>query len=181
MNVTKVPIHKPGFKSLTVDNWNVADPIHALFYQLSPSGMPEPTPPEIWVDKLLVPQLEDNVPAGVRDLFEVARGCCIYGYYFYPLYNLGIEQFYRVAEAALTAKCKALNATRGVTKLSRSIDFLAAEGYDVRDWKAVRHLRNEASHPTFAQQQLPNDAFETMHFICKLINQLFATTCEREI
>ena len=181
MNETNAPIHKPGFKSLTVENWNVADPIHDLFYQLSFSGEPEPTPPETWVDRLQVPQLEDTVPAGVRDLFEVARGYCIYGYYFYPLDNLGMEQLYRAADTAVTAKCQALNAPPGVTNLSRNITFLADQGYEVAVWEAVRHLRNEASHPPFAQQQLPNYAIETMQFICKLINQLFATTFEREI
>ncbi len=84
MDETEVPIHNAGFKVLTVENWDVSDPIHALFGQLSSSGQPEQAPPKIWVDQLFAPRLADTVPAEVRDLFEVARGCCIYGCFFYP-------------------------------------------------------------------------------------------------
>ena len=59
----------------------------------------------------LEPQLDDQVPRSIRQLFEVARGAMVYGAFYNPLYALGYEQLYRVSEAA--AKDSMLAAGRG--------------------------------------------------------------------
>ena len=38
------------------------------------------------------------------------RGAMVYGYFLYPLYVLGAEQLFRVAEAAVTLKCEQMGA-----------------------------------------------------------------------
>jgi hypothetical protein len=40
----------------------------------------------------------------VPDLCEVACGALLYGCFFYPMFALGLEQLYRLAEAAVGAK-----------------------------------------------------------------------------
>lgn len=54
--------------------------------------------------------LTEKAPLEVRRMFEVARGAVVYGYFFYPLYVLGAEQLFRVAEAAVTLKCEQMGA-----------------------------------------------------------------------
>jgi hypothetical protein len=44
------------------------------------------------------------VPEPIRELFDVARGAMIYGWFFYPLFRLGEDQLHRVVEAAVVAR-----------------------------------------------------------------------------
>jgi len=85
---------------------------------------------------------------------------------FYPLLTLGTEQMFRVFEASVTEKCKILNATAKVKTLADKINWLgeqfAIDPQDVFRWTTIRHLRNEASHPT-AQSILPPN--EALHIV----------------
>jgi hypothetical protein len=61
-------------------------------------------------EEFLEPILCKETPKDIINLFEVARGCLLYGYFYYPLYTIGIENLYRVLEGAVSRKCKSLNA-----------------------------------------------------------------------
>ena len=60
--------------------------------------------------------MAEAVPAEIHDLFAVARGAMLYGYFFYPLYTLAAEQLYRVVEAAVSYKYELAG---GPKKMSR--------------------------------------------------------------
>jgi hypothetical protein len=102
-------IGSDGIKSLTVDNWRSVDPTPALLVELDPrAGYPRPITPERSAQYFLEPQLDSNVPAQIRTMFNVARGVMLYGSFFCPLYTLGTEQLYRVADAATWLRCRQL-------------------------------------------------------------------------
>ena len=103
-----------------------------------------------WAELILAIEPGPAVPENVRDLFEVAQGTLCYGCFFYPLYTLGNEQLYRVLEAALTHKCVELGLGRFSDRFSDEIAALFENGHlnsrRVRQWRAVRKLRNIGSH-----------------------------------
>src|SRR5689334_7041614 len=86
------------FKKITPDNWLEPD-LPKTFTRLTA---------DVWVPVLLRPQLTESVPKEIRSLFECSRAMYIYGYLFYPMITMALEQLHRVAEAAVAAKCKAL-------------------------------------------------------------------------
>jgi hypothetical protein len=90
------------FKRLTVDNWQRPDPGLSIFVRLSlQDGSTRPISGDDWAREILAIELSERVPLEIRRLFAVARGALVYGYFFYPLYTLGAEQLFRVAEAAV--------------------------------------------------------------------------------
>lgn len=93
-----------GFKQLTSDNWLEPEPLLDRLVHLSSDGHVRHISREEWAQRILLPQLVETVPAEIQDLFEVARGAMMYGYFFYPLYTLATEQLYRVVEAAVSYK-----------------------------------------------------------------------------
>ncbi len=133
---------------------------------------------EEWLALFLDPTLSKSVPDNVRTLFEVARGSLAYGYFFYPLYTLACEQLFRVAEAAVSEKCKILGAPKKTRRFKDKVQFLfdsqVISEEERLDWDAVRHFRNSTSHP---QQQmiLPPGAVASLLFrIGEKVNKLFA-------
>src|SRR5882672_4084968 len=102
-----------GFKTLSPENWLEPEPVMSVFKTIS---LNDSTVSHIsrdqWLSRFLKAQLDSAVPLEVRRLFEVARGAATYGYFFYPLYTLAGQQLYRVAETAISIKCKSLGATR---------------------------------------------------------------------
>jgi hypothetical protein len=139
-----------GFKRITAENWREA-------------GLPplyELATPENWIEAHLKPQLGANVPPDIAALFEVARGCMIYGWFFYPLLTLAAEQCYRVLEAAVRKRCEqvgiptTLQNKKGKTIQTRFVDNIASlidagilDAAQQPRWTTIRQLRNIASHP----------------------------------
>jgi hypothetical protein len=96
---------------------------------------------------------------------------------FYPLLTLGTEQMFRVFEVSVTAKCKTLNAPAKVKTFADKINWLgehaAIDPQDVTRWTAIRHLRNEASHPSDQRILSPHEALHIVDIAIELINPLF--------
>ena len=88
------------FKRLTPENWREHDATANHIVRIR-DGIATKLNDEDWAAIILEPELTPAVPEEVRNLFEVAQGVLCYGCFFYPLYTLGSEQFYRVLEAAL--------------------------------------------------------------------------------
>ena len=63
---------------------------------------------EDWARAFLNVELKEHVPEPVSDLFAIARGALLYGWFFYPLFRLGEEQLYRVVEAAAKERYRQL-------------------------------------------------------------------------
>jgi len=164
---------KFGFKEVALDNWREIDPIWDVFFFPGADQDRAST----WVTDLLRPRLQPIVPTPVRALFEVARAAFIYGLMFYPLQTLGAEQMCRVAEAAIGNKCHAL-ADRTRRNFAGKISWLTRQGaissQDAVQWKAIRELRNAASHPTSQTILNPGMTIPIMEEVADLVNRLFS-------
>ncbi len=166
-----------GFKQITVLNWQEQDEVLSVFVKLSRiDGSVAPMTEEDWIPPFLEPKLNEAVPIEIVRLFEVARGTLIYGYFFYPLFTLGIEQLSRVAEAAIRYKCHQLGASKADSKtFEKGIAFLIAQGIITNpdDWENIRKWRNWSSHPNEQSQLSPGLALDVFRNIAKEISSLF--------
>jgi len=165
-----------GFKVLSPTNLVDPDPVLSHFVSITPQGSLNPlTVPQL-TGELLSPQLNDAVPNEVRALFEVARGCICYGSFFYPLFMLGTEQLFRVVEAAVAARCGSVSPAPPKS-FARRIALLVRNGVipesDIVRWKALRELRNFASHPTTQSLMPPGYAIDRISKCADAINSLF--------
>ena len=162
-----------GFKRLTLDNWLTVDPTWAGV--VMSSSLPDPS--EAWVFDLVQSELSPAVPINIGRLFEIARGTLVYSLMFYPLLTLGTEQMFRVFEAALSTKCVDLGAPAKVKTFAEKIEWLTKSGaivaHEQDRWTAIRHLRNEASHPKDENIFPPNEALHVVDAAIELRNPLF--------
>jgi hypothetical protein len=144
-----------NFKQLSIDNWQQPDPALSAFMHFSPQDRSTGSiDGDEWAREFLAVELSEKAPSAVRRLFAVARGALVYGYFFYPLYTLGLEQLFRVAEAAVGHKCKRLDIdARELERMNfyRRLDYLVREGEISMEakpeWDTLRQLRNLAPHP----------------------------------
>lgn len=172
-------------KRLTPANWLEPDPVIAsgLFVGISADGSVRSLNADHWVSRLLRVAISPAVPEVTRELFEVARGAMIYGGLFYPLFTLGLEQVFRVAEAAVRAKAASIGVPlvgkKGNTK--RYSDLLN----DLRNcavlsdeeharWSNARELRNATTHADRQTILPPAAAADLLASIAELISHLFA-------
>jgi hypothetical protein len=169
-----------GFKKLSAENWLEPESVMSAFIQVSLKDFTKfPISADDWVNRFLKPQLDHNVPVEILKLFEVARGAAAYGYFFYPLYTLSVEQLYRIAEAAVSAKCKLLGAKScKVRRFQDKISFLREQNVILQQdwiwWDSIRQLRNYASHPERQTIMMPHDTLYNLSSVAKHINGLFA-------
>ena len=167
------PSNEFGYKRLTLENWLTVDP--AWSGVVMSSSRPDPS--EAWVYDLIQTELDPTVPLSIRKLFEIARGTLLYSLMFYPLLTLGTEQMFRVFDAAVSAKCKAMNAPSKVQRFADKIKWLGEHAIippeDQSRWNAIRHLRNEASHPIDQSILPPAEALTILNIAVELINPLF--------
>jgi hypothetical protein len=87
-----------GFKRLTAENWSDPDPVNRHFARISPIAGPVSMEGGDWAREFLAVSVADHVPKEVADLFAVARGAMLYGWFFYPLFRIGEEQLFRLLE-----------------------------------------------------------------------------------
>lgn len=167
-----------GIKRLTPENWLQPDESTLTFVRLDwETGRSRHPTGEERLEELLEPRLSEHVPEDVQRLFEVARGAMAYGYFFYPLYSLAHEQLYRVLEAAVTHKWKAIGGPARKARLADKIDWLIERGVvqeqDRQLWHELRSLRNIASHPELQSISTPGQAAGALARTARHINQLF--------
>jgi hypothetical protein len=113
----------------------------------------------------------------VHALFEVARGSLAYGYFFYPLYALAGEQLFRVAEAAVSAKCNLLGAPKKLNfykRLKFLLDNKVISNQEYFEWESIRKLRNVSSHPQQQNILPPGTVSMLLGRVADKINALFA-------
>jgi hypothetical protein len=163
-----VVIMQTGFKHLLSANWQEPDPVSvALLGSLGP---------EQFADIVLQPTLEQLIPEDVHKLFLVAQGSILYGYYFYPLYALGLQQLYRVLEAAVTHKC-VLMGRNDMKNFGTKIQWLCEIGTispaDKAEWDSIRQARNLASHLEDQMIVSPAMVINAPKVIAERINELF--------
>ena len=153
---------KFGFKEISPSNWLEPDRVFKGFVRMLLNGRSQPITGDEYLNHILEPKLVASVPTDVQALFEVARGAMAYGYFFYPLYTLATQQLFRVAEAAVIHKCKALGALKSKGTFKKRIDWLMNDGAipqsELNRWEAIRKLRNIASHPDLQSILTPGNA-----------------------
>ena len=174
--MSKTKFNTFGFKRITLDNWLTVDPAWAGVVM----SLSRPDPSEGWVADILRSELSAEVPLTIRKLFETARGTLIYSLMFYPLLTLGAEQLFRVLEASASLKCKAMNAPSKIRTFETKLSWLGENNSITTDqqirWKAIRHMRNEASHPKDQSTFSPSMALIVLDATVDLINPLFRGT-----
>jgi hypothetical protein len=92
---------------------------------------------------------------------------------------LGVEQIYRVADAAFRARSIALRIPPSPTAsfFARIHAFADAGRLSLPEhqaWEAICALRNDTSHPTELSVMSFGMAVEALRTIARLINRLFA-------
>lgn len=166
-----------GIKILTVENWMNSDPLMGNLVMLN-NKMISIMSAEDWAVSILKPKLAKTVPIEILKLFEVARGSMVYGYFFYPLFTLALEQLLCVAEAAVSDKCKQIGARKSANTFQKKVAYLREANVlserEYTQWDALRKLRNIASHPDEQTILPPGVTLEFVFDISLLINRLFA-------
>lgn len=170
-----------GFKGLAADNWLTPDSTLELFVRLSVVG-PIQITAEQWAERFIAVELAAAVPIEVRRLFAVARGVLVYGGLFYPLYGLGEERLFVVADAAILHRYRRAGGTRRPNGAwPRYVDRLrwlnragALDGAELERWQSLRELRNLAAHSEEQTLMTPSDALRMLEVVARDINALFS-------
>jgi hypothetical protein len=168
-----------GYKQITKETWLKPDRISTSFLLVPPeTGVDDIKKGEMYLDMILQPCLNEDVPIEVRKLYEVARGALVYGYFFYPLYTLACEQLFRVGEAAITFRCNLINSRRVKRTFEKKIEFLFEQGIlndlEKQRWHTLRELRNIASHPEDQSIYPPGPIIGILIQTVEDINKLFS-------
>lgn len=155
------------FSRITHENWLEPDCKHYVSRQLTQQQ---------WISMFLEPRLLTPVPKDVIQVFETARGCMIYSWFFYPLATLGAEQCTRVAEFAVKEGCRfhKLKVERNFAENLKTLVFsrvISAE--EECRWQAFRRLRNDRSHIDSFMLIDPGMAMGSLQSLAELTNQLF--------
>jgi len=165
------------YKQLHNENWLLPDPESLAYSSIELDGVVFEKKPEEWIRQIFSPQLSDNVPLEVKNLFEVARGALVYGFLYFPLYTLAAEQLFRVAETAITLKCVLLNCPQKRT-FEKKLNWLKERGVlstiEEKSWQKVRKYRNASSHPDDQEMFPPGWAIDFLFYITENINKLFS-------
>jgi hypothetical protein len=185
---------KPGVKRLTKENWLTPDVTGRAFVEVNAkTGATRPATGDGWAEQFLAVDLGEHVPMEVRDMWEVARGTLLYGWFYYPLYALGEHELRRVADAA-TLHCyrhaggpplrkpDCEGKLRWPTFRAR-VAWLIGQGILPRSahgrWEAIVELRNEGSHASFRHLVMPTDALQVLGMLASEIDALFANGPDR--
>lgn len=162
-----------GIKIITHENWMNPDPLMKNLITHQDSIMSAGD----WAISILEPKLSETVPLEIHKLFEVARGAMLYGYFFYPLFTLAFEQLLRVAEAAISEKCRQITTNKIGNNFKDKVDYLNKNKFfsdeEYTKWQSLRDLRNIASHPNEQTILSPGITIESISSISLLINKLY--------
>lgn len=164
-------------KELTAENWLEQDAVSRMFYGLFKYGTRYSPTGDDWARMILEITLGDYVPTEVTDLFAVARGALVYGFLFYPLYTLGLEQVFRTAEAAVSLRCKLGGELDTKASFYEKIEWLKRQSLlsetETEKWHLVRKARNSSSHLEEQQIIPPGVSVGQVKDIVAMINSLF--------
>ena len=167
-----------GFKELTLGNWDQPDPANEVFGRISRIVGPHKMTGADWAREFLSVELKPQVPEQIGELFAVARGALVYGWFYFPMYLLGEDQLHRVLEAAGKLRYIELGGPRARPSFKHAVDWLIAcaviPAEDHDRWDSVRDLRNAASHPERQGAIAPGAVLRTIRETAHDINRLFA-------
>lgn len=134
---------------------------------------------EDWVQMILSIEIQGSLPAALREIYEHAQSCMVYGCYHYSLFTLGSEELFRFNESALRAAISEMGASAAVLKknYAKLIDWAKDEALIDPDsanrWHAGRQLRNSTSHKSETMLLGPNDALWQLSITKELTEAVF--------
>ena len=169
-------------KQITRDNWLEMDEANKHFVAHMDGRIGEIGPlfPDAWLRMVLRPQLVVCVPTSIRDHLEVARATILYGYLYYPLYQLGRAQCHRVADIAIGVKYELEGGKRDakgrLPSINRRATYLRERGnlLSQEEWNWVREVRNELTHSDQPGAYPPAPTADALDETVERINALFA-------
>ena len=165
-----------GFDKITWETlFEPATPIQ-WFASSGALSASNPAPLREWVEMIQHPVMEHWVPKEIRTMFEVAKGCMIYGVLFYPLFAMSSEQLFRLCETAVKVRAQKAGGHKDMNYVD-SVDLLIREGVLMADsrqrWMAVKGLRNSSAHPQHQMLIPPGQAINFLEGTANDISDLF--------
>lgn len=168
-----------AFHRLAPEDWTLPDPLSERCAISAPDGSPIEMDGDAWAALFLKVQLDPSVPEDIHDLFEVAKGTLAYGWFYYPLYDGGQQQLFRLAEAAAFCRYRALGGPKERISFQKTIDWLVENGaidlMAAKRWHSLRKLRNEGAHPKQRSVVPPGHASRVLRNVADAVNALFAS------
>jgi hypothetical protein len=178
-----------GVKHLTAQNWLDPDETGRAFGEVNlATGEHRPASGEGWADQFLAVELHHEAPAEIREMWEVARGLALYGWFYYPLYAIAEHQLRRVADAAVLHRYRQADGPPNRKadpddgqptwpSFKRRVDWLIDNGVIAADkrhrWDAIRELRNETTHASIRHLVMPVDVLRVLDLLALEIDALF--------
>lgn len=177
-------LENDGIKKLTVDNWLEGDEILRAFVRLDAHGNRSPLTKEVLAERFLSIELSPRVPTEIQTLFRTGQGVLLYGYFFYPLYVVGLGEISRTAEAAVVRRHKDLAGPKKGGTFASRLDWLHETSH-IGDrekfiWDTIRRDRNETAHPRYQMVQPPSDLAHDLRLVAHCISCLFDRSLDFE-
>ena len=117
-----------GLKTLTPETWQEPDSIAAIFARLDRERGIVQMQANDWASLILGVDISPKAPPVIRRLFAVGRGTMLYGWFYYPLYCVGEDQIYRVAEHAVSHRFAELSGPAKLKSFADRIRWLNQQG-----------------------------------------------------
>jgi len=168
---------KSGYKEISKENYLLADPVMSVFCVVEPDGTTRTQTIDEWFEDIHSLKISEDLPEELKRLMSVAQGSMIYGYFYYPLFTLGAEQFTRIADTAIKIKCESLNYPKNIKSFRYRVGWLFEQGEfteaEKNHWLGTVILRNKLAHPKDQWAITPAMAINLMKNLYMKIEKLF--------
>jgi len=167
-----------GQKRLTPENLLNPDPASTLEVPGSMLGLPSLNSPPgpARQQEVLRPRLSRCVDRNVANIFEAGQAAMAFGYYYYPMYDVGCGQVFRAFDRAAVLRAQRGGCVQKRIMLANALDFLKKSGAfgatELAWFDRLRVLRNFASHPEFQARIPPGLAVWSLDDVARAIERL---------
>ena len=165
------------YKQITLENWTQPDSVSRCFVRIRPDGTSSSIKAEEYFADIMNHRLSEHVPEDIHKLFEVTRGTMTYGYYYYPIFTIALEQLFRIMESSVSHVCKALGIPASIKTYNHKIEWLIETGIlensKKAGWDSLRRMRNSRSHPKSQMILPPGPTIALFDEMTNDINSLF--------
>lgn len=149
------PEDESGRKLLTFENLLEPDPASTVVSGLRIAGLP-PLDAAPWPERqhlILRPRLSSAVPRDIVSVFRSGQAAMAFGYYYFPMYELGCGQVLRAFDRAVVSRAQREGCTQPKLMLSNALVYLRKHGVlsedEFKRLEPLRDLRNQSAHPQF--------------------------------
>ncbi len=167
-----------GFRIVTTENWLDPDPLSGSIVRMDHrDGSVHPVDGRDWIRYVNSVPLADTVPQKIRDAFDFVIGAVGYGYFYYPVFTIVVQQVLRVADFAVAHLFSVRPDLPKPPKRTFEGRLLALKDAGYLDdiaftrWDAIRRLRNSATHPEW-QQTWGHSGLAQIRVMSELISAL---------